>query len=105
MSLGGRGCEPEQSMGKSGRRTQADSAPNNYKGTDKNTAISWYSYINHSCVPNARKHFDIKRRMTVVAAGDIAKGEEVLLSYTASLLATPVRQVRLLLSSVNTYGS
>ena len=99
MSLVGRGCEPEQSMGKSGGQTQADS------GTDKNIAISSYSYINHSCVPNARKHFDIKRRMTVVAAGDIAKGEEVLLSYTASLLATPVRQVRLLLSSVNTYGS
>ena len=99
MSLGGRGCEPEQSMGKSGGQTQADS------GTDKNIAISSYSYINHSCVPNSRKHFDIKRRMTVVAARDIAKGEEVLLSYTASLLATPVRQVRLVLPSVKTYGS
>ena len=56
-------------------------------------------------MPNARKHFDIKRRMTVVAARDIAKGEEVLLSYTASLLATSVRQVRLVLPSVTTYGS
>ena len=30
----------------------------------------------------------------VVATRDIAAGEEVLVTYTASLLATPVRQVR-----------
>ena len=56
-------------------------------------SVDFHSYINHSCVPNARKHFDGKRRMTVVAARDIASGEEVLLTYTASLLAPPVRQV------------
>ena len=32
--------------------------------------------------------------MKVVAARDIASGDEVLLTYTAPLLATPVRQVR-----------
>ena len=56
------------------------------------------SYINHSCIPNARKHVDSERRMTVVAARDIACGEEVLVSYTASLFATPARQVRCCLS-------
>ena len=52
------------------------------------------SYINHSCSPNARKYFDSSKRMHVVAARDIAGGEEVCLSYTPPLMATAVRQVR-----------
>lgn len=53
------------------------------------------AYINHSCQPNCWKFFDSDGCMTVVAAVDIERGEEVTLNYTPILMSTPVRQVRI----------
>ncbi len=49
---------------------------------------------NHDCAPNCRKvFFSSDRRMRVVAARDVDRGEELTLGYTPPLLSTPLRQV------------
>jgi hypothetical protein len=52
------------------------------------------SNMNHSCSPNTWKFFDNEKNMCVVAARSIEAQEEVFLSYTPLLMATPLRQVR-----------
>ena len=50
------------------------------------------SMINHDCVPNSRVSFDSKKRLHLFANRDIARGEEITVTYCNPLLGTPARQ-------------
>jgi hypothetical protein len=71
-----------------------------WKGIRARAIFRTIARINHDCVPNARKFFDADKTMVVVASRDIAAGEEVTLSYTPPLTSTPVRQVKIIQSTV-----
>ena len=50
------------------------------------------SMINHDCTPNSRVSFDSKRRLHLLAKRDIARGEEISVTYCNPLSGTPARQ-------------
>ena len=53
------------------------------------------SMLNHDCAPNGRVSFDSNKRLHLFAKRDIARGEEISVTYCNPLLGTPARQEKL----------
>ncbi|TMW44033.1 hypothetical protein DOY81_010886, partial [Sarcophaga bullata] len=49
--------------------------------------------LNHLCTPNANHHFENGETIVISAARPIAKGEEIVTSYTKLLWSTMARKV------------
>ena len=61
----------------------------------QNAIYTKTSLIQHSCISNASKHFDINGIITIRASRFIKKGEQLSITYSDPMWGTSIRQVHL----------